>query len=92
MGTAGMVLGWLLLAFEVVLIARLVVDWAGVLVGSGGGWQRQARRVTHTVTEPVLAPVRRVLRPVQVGPVAIDLALPVVFILVVVLRAIVVTW
>ncbi|MFC5992877.1 YggT family protein [Pseudonocardia hispaniensis] len=92
MSVAGTVLGWLLLLFELVLIARLVVDWVAVLAGSDGGWQRQARRVTHTLTEPVLAPVRRVLRPVQIGSVAIDLALPVVFILVVVLRAIVVRW
>jgi YggT family protein len=45
--------------------------------------------MAHTVTEPVLAPVRRVLPPVGLGSVSIDLAFTVVFVLVLVLRTIV---
>ena len=73
MTTVGVLLGTLLLIFQIVLIARLVVDWVGVLAGGPEpGWRRGARRVTHTVTEPVLAPVRRVLRPVRIGSVGLD--------------------
>lgn len=46
--------------------------------GRRGGWQR--------VTEPVLAPVRRVLPPVRLGPVTIDLSIVVVLLGVAVLR------
>ena len=55
----------------------------------GGRWSIPARRMAHAVTEPVLAPVRRVLPPVRLGSVSIDLAFTVVFILVLVLRTIV---
>ena len=42
------------------------------------------------MTEPVLAPVRRVLPPVRLGSMSIDLAFTAVFVLVMVLRTIVV--
>ena len=86
-------LSFALLLFEIVLIARMVVDWAGMLSPDTGGSSSmyQARRVTHGITEPVLGPVRRVLRPVRVGSVSIDLAFTVVFVAVVILRSVVVT-
>jgi len=85
-------LSFALLLFEIVLIARMVVDWAGILSPDTGGSSSmyQARRVTHGITEPVLGPVRRVLRPVRVGSVSIDLAFTVVFVAVVILRSVVV--
>jgi YggT family protein len=91
MSAIGAVLGTLLLLFQLVLVARLVVDWIGVLApGPEPEWRRVARRVTHAPTEPVLAPVRRILPPLRVGSVAIDLAFIVVFIAVVLLRQVVV--
>jgi YggT family protein len=84
-------LGFALLLFEFVLIARMVLDWAGVLSpNSGGGGMQQARRITYQITEPVLGPVRRVLRPVRIGSFSLDLAFTVVFIAVIVLRTAVV--
>ncbi len=84
-------LSFVLLVFQLVLIARLVVDWVGVLSPDGGrSGMHRVRRVTHGATEPVLAPVRRVLRPVRVGSVSIDLAFTAVFIAVVLLRTLVV--
>jgi YggT family protein len=50
----------------------------------------QARRITHGITEPVIGPVRRVLKPVRLGSVSVDLAFTAVFIAVVVLRTVVV--
>jgi YggT family protein len=83
-------LGFALLLFEIALIARMIVDWTGVLApdGRGSGLQR-ARRFTYAITEPVLGPVRRVLRPVRIGSVSIDLAFTAVFIAVIILRSVV---
>lgn len=84
-------LGLALLLFELVLIARMVVDWTGVLAPGGGrAGMQQARRIIYGITEPVLAPVRRVLRPVRIGSVSLDLAFTAVFVAVIVLRAVVV--
>lgn len=82
-------LGLVLLLFEILLIARLVFDWAGVLSPGGADWVIRGRRFTHSVTEPVIAPVRRVVRPVRVGPMSLDLAFTLVFVLVVFLRAVI---
>ena len=92
MTAIGILLGTLLLIFQIVLVARMVVDWTAVLSpGPEPGWRRQARRITHGVTEPVLAPVRRVLPPIRAGSVAIDLAFLVVFVAVLLLRQVVVS-
>jgi len=62
-------LGVVLLLFELVLIARMVVDWVGVLSpSSGGSGLYQARRIIHGITEPVIGPVRRVLNQHGSGP------------------------
>lgn len=88
-GAVGVLLGLVLLVFELALVARMVLDWVGVLAPGGGRWSIPARRMAHAVTEPVLAPVRRVLPPVRLGSVSIDLAFTVVFVLVLVLRTVV---
>jgi YggT family protein len=87
---AGLV-GFVLLLFELALIARMVVDWVGVLSADGGrSGLYQARRITHGITEPVIGPVRRVLKPVRFGSASLDLAFTAVFLAVIVLRTVVV--
>lgn len=85
-------LGVILLLFELVLIARIVVDWIGVLspVGGRSDGLHKAGRITHAITEPVIRPVRRVLKPVRLGSISIDLAFTAVFVAVIVLRTVVV--
>ncbi|MDR3663829.1 MAG: YggT family protein [Mycobacterium sp.] len=85
-------LGIALLLFEFVLIARVVVDWIGVLspVGARSSGVETARRITHGITEPVIGPVRRVLKPVRLGSMSLDLAFTAVFVAVIILRAAVV--
>ncbi|GAA5136495.1 YggT family protein [Pseudonocardia adelaidensis] len=91
MSAIGALLGTVLLLFQLVLLARMAVDWIAVLSsGPEPEWRRSARRVTHAVTEPVLAPVRRVLPPVRFGSVGIDLAFIVVFVAAILLRQVVV--
>jgi YggT family protein len=87
MSLIGTLLGYALSAFILLLIARLVLDWAGVLA-IGRGWVGRARVLTHAGTEPVIAPVRRVLRPVRAGGLSIDLAFTAVFFAAVILRSI----
>jgi YggT family protein len=87
MSLIGTALGYALTAFILLLIARLVLDWAEVLA-NGPGWVSRARALTHAGTEPVIAPVRRVLRPVRVGELSIDLAFTAVFVVVLILRSI----
>jgi YggT family protein len=79
--------GLALLFFQLLLIARIAIDLAGVLARPG--YQHglgPVRRVVHHLTEPVLAPVRRVVRPVRMGGVSFDLAVTLVFVAVLVLR------
>jgi YggT family protein len=89
MSSIGAVLGSVLLVFEVLLLARVVLDWVRVLAPGGGAGLARAREATQRLTEPVIAPVRRVLRPVRVGSMSIDLAFTAVFIAVVLLRGVV---
>jgi YggT family protein len=88
MGIIGSLLGLVLLIFLIVLVARAVLDWTAVL-SSGGQGAARAREITHRLTEPVIGPVRRVLPPVRIGDVQLDLAFTVVFLATVVLRALV---
>lgn len=75
---------------QLLLLARVVSSWVGVLAGPGGrhpGLQRVDGALAR-ITDPVLAPVRRVLPPLRLGSVALDLAVPVVFVVLSVLGAV----
>lgn len=87
MSVIGALLGYVLTAFLLLLVARLVLDWART-AAEGPPWVGRARALVHTGTEPVIAPVRRVLRPVRVGEISIDLAFTVVFVAVLILRSV----
>jgi YggT family protein len=85
MDVLGDLLGWVLTLFLLVMIARMILDWVVVLSNPSRGAYR-ARTLTHAATEPVVAPLRRVLRPVRAGGMSIDLAFTAMFILVLILR------
>ncbi|HEY1572947.1 MAG TPA: YggT family protein [Pseudonocardiaceae bacterium] len=85
MSLVGAVIGYVLSAFILVLIARMVLDWVGV-AGVRRPWVSRARTLAHAGTEPVLRPVRRVMPPLRAGGMGIDLAFTVVFIVAVILR------
>ncbi|WP_433715147.1 YggT family protein [Nocardia sp. CA-084685] len=89
MSLIGTLLGLALTVFILLLLARLVLDWVGVLAdGRHPEWVNRARDLSHSATEPVIAPVRRYLHPVRLGGLSIDLAFTVVFIVALVLRQI----
>jgi YggT family protein len=88
MSLVGSLLGLILLLFLIVLVVRAVLDWTSALASGSQGVER-AREISHRLTEPVIGPVRRVLPPVRIGSVQIDLAFTVVFLATVVLRSLV---
>lgn len=87
MSLIGDLIGYALTAYLLLLIARVVLDWVGI-AATAPAWVRRAGRLTHAGTEPVIEPVRRVLRPVRVGGVSIDVAFTAVVIVVLILRSI----
>lgn len=87
MSVIGALVGYALTAFILLLIVRMVLDWTGV-VANGPQWASRARAFTHAWTEPVIARVRQVVRPVRAGGLSIDLAFTLVFIAALVLRSI----
>jgi YggT family protein len=87
MSLVGILLGFALTTFVLLMIARMVLDWAEVLA-NGPPWVSRARALTHTGTEPMISPVRRVLPPVRAGGLSIDLAFTAVFVVALILRSI----
>jgi YggT family protein len=87
MSLIGTLLGYALTAFVLLLFARMVLDWVGLLA-NGPRWVDRARALTHAGTEPVISPVRRVLQPVRAGGLSIDLAFTAVFVVALILRSI----
>ena len=90
----GLVLGLmslLLLVLQLLLVARAVLDWSAVLAGptTAGSVRGRLTAGVHAATEPILAPVRRVLPPLRLGGVGIDLSFIVVFLAIVLIRAII---
>lgn len=84
------VLANVLLVVEVVLIARLVADWVGQLAGAPGAGSLRSKATTGLValTEPVLGPMRRVIPPVRLGGVALDVSFTLVLLGVIVARSV----
>ncbi len=73
--------------YFVLLIARLVLDWVQVL---SRDWTPKGvvlvlAEIVYTATDPPLRAVRRVLKPIRIGPVMLDLGFMVVFIAVIIL-------
>ncbi len=87
MGLIGTLLGFLVTLFILVMIIRMVLDWVS-LTGRSPSWTTRTRELAHAGTEPVIAPVRRILPPVRAGGVGIDLAFTLVFVAALILRGV----
>ena len=81
-------LSLLLLLVQFLLVARAVLDWTTVLAGptSAGSVRSRLTRGVYALTEPILAPVRRLIPPLRVGGTAIDLSFIIVFFVIVLIR------
>lgn len=87
----GSVLSTLLFAFLLILIFRLVMEYVFLFARSfrPSGFFAVILEAAYTVTDPPLNALRRVIPPLRIGQVAIDLSFIVLFILVSILRSVV---
>jgi YggT family protein len=74
------VLSGLLLLYILVLLVRMLLDYIPVF---SRGWRPQGAglvlaEIVYLVTDPPIRLLRRFLRPVRIGPVAIDFAFTIV--------------
>jgi YggT family protein len=72
----GTIIGWVLWIFLLVLFARMILSWIPVLVRD---WQPRGpmlvvAEVIYSVTDPPLRALRKVLKPVRIGNMMLDLA------------------
>ena len=72
----GLIISWALSISLMVLFARMILSWVPVLVRD---WQPRgpmlvAAEIVYSITDPPLRALRRVLRPVRVGNMMLDLA------------------
>ena len=90
MAIVGTIIGWVLWLFMLVLFGRMILSWVPVLVRD---WQPRGpllvlAEVVYSVTDPPLRALRRVLKPVRVGNMSLDLAFIGLFLLVSILMQI----
>jgi YggT family protein len=91
MSSVGVLLAYLLSLVQLLVLARVAVDWLGMLATgpSAGRWLNGPTALVHRLSEPLLAPVRRVLPNPRLGSVRLDLSPVVLLIGVAVLRGLV---
>ncbi|GAA0502205.1 hemolysin activation protein [Paractinoplanes deccanensis] len=89
MGAVLAIVSLVLLLMQLLLVARAVLDWSVVLAGPSapGGLRSRLTSGVFALTEPILAPVRRVIPPIRAGGMSIDLAFIIVFFAIVLLRS-----
>ncbi|MGY2085040.1 YggT family protein [Blastococcus sp. SYSU DS0539] len=82
------ILSSVLLVFLVLLFARFVVDWVMVLARNWRptGLVAAGLEVVYSTTDPPLKAVRKVIPPLNLGSIRLDLGFMVLLIAVVVLR------
>jgi YggT family protein len=88
MTIVGQVLGFALQIFFYMMIARFIVE---LVISLGRSWRPSGLLlpildITYTVTDPPLKFVRRFIPPLQLGPIALDLAWTIVLFAVLILQ------
>ncbi|HEX7187079.1 MAG TPA: YggT family protein [Actinomycetes bacterium] len=91
MSIVGQILGVLLLFFLIFLIARLVFDYIQMFARS---WRPTGvvlvlAEIIYTVTDPPLRALRKVIPPLKIGSISLDLSFLVLIILVTVAQRLV---
>lgn len=84
----GLIAYWILQGYFYVLMARFVIDLVRSIIPV---WRPRGLLIVPielvmTVTDPPLKVLRRVIKPVRVGPIAFDLAWTVLLFAIIVLR------
>lgn len=76
MATIGSIIGLILWACILILIARFILDWVQVLARSWRprGFMLVLCEIIYSATDPPLRVVRRAIPPMRMGTVALDLS------------------
>jgi YggT family protein len=74
----------LLQAYLIVLFARVVISWFPIAPGSG---LASIYGFLYAVTEPVLGPLRRMIPPIGMGGMGLDLSPLIVFMVIIILQS-----
>jgi YggT family protein len=72
----GLIINWILRIFLLILFARMILSWVPVLVRD---WEPRGpmlvvAEIIYSITDPPLRLLRKVLKPVRVGNMMLDLA------------------
>ncbi|BDO42541.1 MULTISPECIES: YggT family protein [unclassified Cellulomonas] len=91
MGLVRAVLHLAVLVFFLILLVRMVLDWVQVFARTWRptGVALVVAEATYTVTDPPLRLLRRFLPPLRLGPVQLDLAFTVLFLICIVLLSVI---
>jgi YggT family protein len=78
-----LVIDWIIDAYITVLFVRMILDWVSVLA------PRWYPKGVYQLTEPPLRWLRRYIRPIPMGPIAMDVSFIVLYTALVALRILV---
>jgi len=72
----GSIIDWVLWVFLLLLFARMILSWVPVLVRD---WEPRGpmlvvAEIIYSITDPPLRMLRKILRPVRIGNIMLDLA------------------
>ena len=84
----GQIINWILWIFLLILFARMILSWVPVLVRD---WEPRGpmlvvAEIIYSITDPPLRLLRKLLRPVRIGNMMLDLAFIGLTIIVLILR------
>lgn len=86
-----LVIDWIIDAYITVLFVRMILDWVSVLAPRWypKGIVASLINVVYQLTEPPLRWLRRYIRPIPMGPIAMDVSFIVLYAALVALRILV---
>lgn len=89
MGQIATVLLWLLDVFRVVLLARIVFDWIRAVNPrfSPKGLVLIVAELSYTLTDWIIKPISKVIKPIRIGGGSLDLSIMAIFVLLIVLES-----
>jgi YggT family protein len=87
------VVGYVIYLYIVMILARIVVDWTRQFARSWrpGGAAAVGVEIVYTVTDPPIRLLRRLVPPLQLGTVSLDLSVIILLIVLIALRQVALT-
>jgi len=84
----GHILWWVLRVYSLIIVARIIIDWVRAYNPS---WRPRGivlvlAEIAYTLTDWLLKLVRRVVPPLRLGPIALDIGLILLFMLIGILQ------